>query len=152
MYMYNEASLYISFTCPTCTCTCVLMWVQKHNSYVRVWVLGTQFSCDLGYCRHSCCVTSYIYERWLVRDYKVGGWVYNSILLLSPFLRLSLLSLFPFLSLMLVCYTHISHVQNTLCMHACGNVHGCKAHSSTCSVTKQQSVLDLKFICAIPLA
>ena len=36
--------------------------------------------------------------------------VYNSILLLSPFLRLSLLSLFPFLSLMLVCYTHIFHV------------------------------------------
>ena len=32
---------------------------------------------------------------------------HNSILLLSPFLRLSLLS---FLSLMLVCYTHIFHV------------------------------------------
>ena len=35
---------------------------------------------------------------------------YMYILLLSPFLRLSLLSLFPFLSLMLVCYTHIFHV------------------------------------------
>ena len=36
--------------------------------------------------------------------------------LLSPFLRLSLLSLFPFLSLMLVCYTHIFHVHVYTCV------------------------------------
>ena len=39
-----------------------------------------------------------------------------SILLLSPFLRLSLLSLFPFLSLMLVCYTHISMYMYNTCL------------------------------------
>ena len=37
------------------------------------------------------------------------------ILLLSPFLQLSLLSLFPFLSLMLVYYTHVFLVCNNLC-------------------------------------
>ena len=41
--------------------------------------------------------------------------VHNSILLLSPFLRLSLLSLFPFFSLMLVCYTHFPCTCILLC-------------------------------------
>ena len=44
--------------------------------------------------------------------------VHNSIhiiLLLSPFSRLFLLSLFPFLSLMLVCYTHIFQECTYLC-------------------------------------
>ena len=50
----------------------------------------------------------YTIVRILVQLIHVHIHVHNSILLLSPFLRLSLLSLFPFLSLMLVCYTHIS--------------------------------------------
>ena len=58
---------------------------------------------------------------------------HNSTLLLSPFLRLSLRSLFPFLSLMLVCYTHIFYVHVctcTLCSCTC---------SSTCSVESRVS-------------
>ena len=61
--------------------------------------------------------------------------VHNSILLLSPLLRLSLLSLFPFLSLMLVCFTHIFHVHvhayviHVTCTCTC-TVHLCPPPSS----------------------
>ena len=49
----------------------------------------------------------------IIRVYMYVHLHVHSILLLSPFLRLSLLSLF--LSLMLVCYTHILHVHCRYC-------------------------------------
>ena len=57
--------------------------------------------------RRSCL---YIYTIVCILVQLIHVHVHNSILLFSPFLRLSRLSLFPFLSLMLVCYTHIFHV------------------------------------------
>ena len=61
---------------------------------------------------------------------------HNSILLLSPFLRLSLLSLFPFLSLMLVCYTHIFHVYINLMVASFTNqssIHSQPTCTCTCT-------------------
>ena len=46
-------------------------------------------------------------------------YMYMYITAYCPFLRLSLLSLFPILSLMLVCYTHIFHVRTHTCMCTC---------------------------------
>ena len=53
----------------------------------------------------------------------------NSILLLSPFLRLSLLSLFPILSLMLVCYTPCACTCKLTVRASACSVHGRWVHS-----------------------
>ena len=79
-----------------CTCVCVCMCFSKPS---RLPVYTCIYDCMHPFTAYTCI--------------HVHLHVHNSILLLSPFLRLSLLSLFPFLSLMLVCYTHIFHVQCT---------------------------------------
>ena len=82
---------------------CVCMWFSKLSRlpvyiYVRMW-----FSKPSRLPVHV-----YIYDCMHRSLYSLYMYIYMySILLLSPFLRLSLLSLFPFLSVMLVCYTHI---------------------------------------------
>ena len=68
-------------------------------------------------------------------------YVHNSILLLSSFLKLSLLSLFPFLSLMLVCYTHIFHVHEHVLYYNCRVL-----HSRLLEVTVRITVLMVQHV------
>ena len=64
------------------------------------------YTCARGFLSRRGCLYIYTIVCILVQLIHVHLHVHNSIFLLSPFLRLSLLSLFPFLSLMLVCYIY----------------------------------------------
>ena len=102
------------FHCNMYTCEYTL-YVYIHVPDVEIfedlWIEVVNLSCHIQYIANTedkgerCNTTSlHMYINY------IHTCTCNSILLLSPFLRLSLLSLFPFLFLMLVCYTHIFHV------------------------------------------
>ena len=90
IWTYNLMSVY------------VCMWFSKPS---RLPVYIYIYACACGFLSCRGCLYIYMYASVYIYMY-----IHNSILLLSPFLRLSLLSLFPFLFLMLVCYTHVFHV------------------------------------------
>ena len=117
------------------------MWFSKPSRlpvYIRVHVFSkpSRLPVYIYDCMHPC--TAYTCTSTHVH-------VHNSILLLSPFLRLSLLSLFPFLSLMLVCYTHIFHVytqEKTYTRHIPTVISDGWALTGTCMISTITSVTN----------
>ena len=140
-YTCVEESLGMGLCVRDCTCDLVTVYVKAFKrkyvctymcirvNIVTAWLNGAQVcvsiktACIYMYMYmyiYACvflsrrgCLYIYTIVCILVQLIHVHLHVHNSILLLSPFLRLSLLSLFPFLSLMLVCY--IFHVYHFAC-------------------------------------